>query len=107
MKRFNFFLVAGLLMICPDVNAQERTQGRSMVISKYGIVAAESPLAAQAGVRFFRGRQRVDAAVATNAVMGLVSPTGNGIGGDLFALVWDAKTKKLYGLNASGWAPRN
>jgi len=93
-------------MLTADVDAQERTQGRSMVITKHGIVAAESPLAAQAGVTILSGGgNAIDAAVATNAVMGLVSPTGNGIGGDLFALVYDAKTKKLYGLNASGWAP--
>jgi gamma-glutamyltranspeptidase/glutathione hydrolase len=94
-------------MLTADVDAQERTQGRSMVISKHGIVAAESPLAAQAGVAILaRGGNAIDAAVASNAVMGLVAPTGNGIGGDLFALVYDAKTKKLYGLNASGWSPK-
>lgn len=94
-------------MLSADVDAQDRTQGRSMVISRHGIVAAESPLAAQAGVSILsRGGNAIDAAVATNAVMGLVSPTGNGMGGDLFALVYDAKTKKLYGLNASGWAPQ-
>lgn len=94
-------------MVAADVDAQDRTQGRSMVISRHGIVAAESPLAAQAGVSILsRGGNAIDAVVATNAVMGLVSPTGNGMGGDLFALVYDAKTKKLYGLNASGWAPQ-
>ena len=94
-------------MLSTDVDAQERTQGRSMVITRHGMVAAESPLAAQAGVSILsRGGNAIDAAVATNAVMGLVSPTGNGMGGDLFALVYDAKTKKLYGLNASGWAPK-
>jgi gamma-glutamyltranspeptidase/glutathione hydrolase len=107
MKRKIFFLLAGLVMLAPEADAQERTQGRSMVITRHGIVAAESPLAAQAGVSILsKGGNAVDAAVATNAVMGLVSPTGNGMGGDLFALVWDAKTKKLYGLNASGWAPQ-
>lgn len=78
-----------------------------MVISRYGIVAAESPLAAQAGARILeRGGNAVDAAIATNAVMGVVSPMMNGIGGDLFAIVYDAKAEKLYGLNASGWAPK-
>ncbi len=78
-----------------------------MVISRNGIVAAESPLAAQAGVRILeQGGNAVDAAIATNAMMGVVEPMMNGIGGDLFALVYDAKANKLYGLNASGWAPK-
>ncbi len=89
------------------VNAQDRSQTRSMVISRNGIVAAESPLAAQAGVRILQsGGNAVDAAIATNAMMGVVSPMMNGIGGDLFAIVYDAKANKLYGLNASGWAPK-
>ena len=80
---------------------------RSMVISRNGIVAAESPLAAQAGVRILEhGGNAVDAAIATNAMMGVVEPMMNGIGGDLFAIVYDAKANKLYGLNASGWAPK-
>ena len=87
--------------------AQDRSQARSMVISRNGIVAAESPLAAQAGVQILeRGGNAVDAAIATNAMMGVVSPMMNGIGGDLFAIVYDAKANKLYGLNASGWAPK-
>jgi gamma-glutamyltranspeptidase/glutathione hydrolase len=95
-----------MIMGATGIFAQERTQGRSMVISRGGIVAAESPLAAQAGVRILeRGGNAVDAAIATNAVMGLVEPMMNGIGGDLFAIVYDAKANKLYGMNASGWAP--
>jgi gamma-glutamyltranspeptidase / glutathione hydrolase len=87
--------------------AQDRSQGRSMVISRGGIVAAESPLAAEAGVRVLEsGGNAVDAAIATNAMMGVVEPMMNGIGGDLFAIVYDAKADKLYGLNASGWAPK-
>ena len=87
--------------------AQDRSQTRSMVISQNGIVAAESPLAVQAGVRILEsGGNAVDAAIATNAMMGVVSPMMNGIGGDLFAIVYDAKANKLYGLNASGWAPK-
>lgn len=79
-----------------------------MVISKNGIVAAESPLAAQAGVRILEhGGNAVDAAIATNAMMGVVAPMMNGMGGDLFAIVYDAKAHKLYGLNASGWAPKS
>jgi len=104
-------LVAGMLgagMIGAGmVEAQERSQTRSMVISRNGIVAAESPLAAQAGVRILEsGGNAVDAAIGTNAMMGVVSPMMNGIGGDLFAIVYDAKANKLYGLNASGWAPK-
>ena len=78
-----------------------------MVISRGGIVAAESPLAAQAGAAILaRGGNAVDAAVAANAAMGVVEPMMNGIGGDLFAIVYQAKSGKLYGLNASGWSPR-
>jgi len=86
--------------------AQDRSQARSMVISRSGIVAAEHPLAAQVGASILaEGGNAVDAAVATNAMMGLVAPMSNGIGGDLFAIVYDAKAGTLYGLNASGWAP--
>ncbi len=89
------------------VRAQDRSQGRSMVVSRGGIVASESPLASQAGVRILEsGGNAVDAAIATNAMMGVVEPMMNGIGGDLFAIVYDAKANKLYGLNASGWAPK-
>ena len=80
--------------------------GRSRIATKYGIVAASQPLAARAGVQILeRGGNAVDAAVATNAVMGLVEPQSNGIGGDLFAIVYEAKTGALHGLNACGWAP--
>ncbi|HEV7136088.1 MAG TPA: gamma-glutamyltransferase [Steroidobacteraceae bacterium] len=87
-------------------SAQDRSQGRSMVISRGGIVAAESPLAAQAGATILaQGGNAIDAIVAANAVMGVVEPMMNGMGGDLFAIVYDAKAGKLYGLNASGWSP--
>src|ERR1700704_1348521 len=80
--------------------------GRSRIATKYGIVAASQPLAARAGVQILeRGGNAVDAAIATNAVMGLVEPQSNGIGGDLFSIVYDAKTGRLHGLNACGWAP--
>ena len=99
-------LLLGVIMPLPTVRAQERTQARSMVVTRDGIVAAESPLGAQAGATILaQGGNAVDAAVATNAVMGAVEPMMNGMGGDLFATVYDAKTQKLYGLNASGWAP--
>src|SRR5437762_13209689 len=80
--------------------------GRSKVATRYGIVAASQPLAARAGVQVLEhGGNAVDAAIATNAVMGLVEPHYNGIGGDLFAIYYEARTGKLYGLNAGGWAP--
>ena len=83
-----------------------RSQTRSMTIAARGIVAAESSLAAQAGaVVLARGGHAVDAAIAANAVMGVVAPMMNGIGGDLFAIVHDARTGALHGLNASGWSP--
>jgi len=101
-------LAASVLVIgtTSSAAAQSRSQGRSMVITRYGIVAAESPLAAQAGAQILvHGGNAVDAIVATNAVMGVVEPMMNGMGGDLFAIVYDAKTGRLYGLNASGWSP--
>ena len=80
--------------------------GRSKIATKYGIVATSQPLAASAGVQILeRGGNAVDAAIAANAVMGLVEPHYNGIGGDLFAIYYEARTGKLYGLNAGGWAP--
>jgi len=80
--------------------------GRSMVLTRDGIVATSQPLAARAGVAILEhGGNAMDAAIATNATMGVMEPTGNGIGGDMFAIVYEAKTGKLYGLNASGWAP--
>lgn len=84
----------------------DRVQGRSMVVSRYGIVASEHPLASQAGAMVLaEGGSAVDAAIAANAVMGVVAPMTCGMGGDLFAIVRDAKTGELHGLNSSGWAP--
>jgi len=100
-------LVLGAIVLAPQAESQRSTQGRSMTVTRGGIAAAESPLAAQAGAQALaRGGSAVDAAIATNAVMGVVSPMMNGIGGDLFAIVYDAKTGKRYGMNASGWAPK-
>ncbi len=83
-----------------------RHQARSMVISQFGIVATSQTLASEAGAQILEaGGNAVDAAIAANAVLGLVEPASNGIGGDLFAIVYEAKTGKRYGLNASGWAP--
>ncbi len=81
--------------------------GRSVITTRYGIVAASQPLAATAGVQVLeRGGNAVDAAIATNAVMGLMEPTSNGVGGDLFAIVYEAKSGTVYGLNSSGWSPK-
>src|SRR6476659_6789352 len=86
--------------------AQDRSQSRSMVASQSGIVASESVLASQIGASILeQGGNAIDAAVATNAMMGLIAPMNDGVGGDLFAIVYMANTGKLYGLNASGWAP--
>lgn len=90
----------------PIYSSQDRSQGRSMVISKNGIVASEHPLASQAGAMVLaKGGSAVDAAVAANAAMSVLAPMMCGMGGDLFAIVYEAKTDRLYGLNASGWAP--
>src|SRR5215831_14636084 len=95
-----------LLLYGSGLIAQDRSQSRSMVASTAGIVASESVLASEVGARILEsGGNAVDAAVATNAMMGLIAPMNDGIGGDLFAIVYEAKTGKLYGLNASGWAP--
>jgi gamma-glutamyltranspeptidase/glutathione hydrolase len=85
---------------------EKPVSGRSKIATKYGIVAASQPLAARAGVQVLeRGGNAVDAAIAANAVMGLVEPHNNGIGGDLFVIYYEARSGKLYGLNAGGWAP--
>ena len=79
---------------------------RSEVISTDGMVAASHPLAAQIGIDILKkGGSAVDAAIAVNAALGLMEPTGSGIGGDLFAIVWDSKSGKLHGLNSSGYSP--
>ena len=81
---------------------------RSEVIAQNAMVATSQPLATQVGLEILRqGGNAIDAAIAANAMLGLVEPTGSGIGGDLFAIVWDAKTQKLYGLNASGRSPKS
>jgi len=82
-------------------------QGRSMVVSKFGIVSTPQFLASQAGAHILEeGGNAIDAAIAANAVMGVVQPYVNGIGGDLFMVYYEAKTGKLYGLNSSGWTPK-
>jgi gamma-glutamyltranspeptidase/glutathione hydrolase len=82
-------------------------QSRPLIVSQYGIVAASNFLASQAGARILeQGGNAVDAAIAANAMTGLTQPFVNGIGGDLFVIYYEAKTGKVYGLNASGWTPK-
>ena len=106
--------ILGIMAICLLnilLSAQDRITGlpfatRSEVIAQHGMACTSQPLATQAAIDILKaGGNAIDAAIAANAVLGLVEPTGNGIGGDLFAIVWDAKTQKLYGLNASGRSP--
>src|ERR1700704_6509872 len=100
-----YWLLAIPLLSYPAL-AQDRTQARLMVISRSGIVATEHPLASQIGATILaQGGNAVDAAVAANAAMGVVAPMANGLGGDMFAMIYQAETGKLFGLNASGWAP--
>jgi gamma-glutamyltranspeptidase/glutathione hydrolase len=99
--------VAVALLLTSAMSAQDRSAGRSMVITRYGIVATSHVQASVAGAQMLeRGGSAVDAAIAANAVLGVTEPMMNGVGGDLFAIYWEAKTGKLYGINASGWAPR-
>lgn len=100
-----------LAMLPANLFAQNRPTGepfatRSEVIARNGMAATSQPLATQTAIDILkRGGNAIDAAIAANAVLGLVEPTGNGMGGDLFAIVWDAGTERLYGLNASGRSP--
>ncbi|WP_298237778.1 gamma-glutamyltransferase [uncultured Algibacter sp.] len=111
MKKYQLvlFLFCSILLC----NAQDRITGelwstRSEIIAQNGMVATSHPLATQVGLDILKkGGNAIDAAVAANAALGLMEPVGCGIGGDLFVILWDAKTKKLYGLNASGRSPKN
>jgi gamma-glutamyltranspeptidase / glutathione hydrolase len=105
-------ICACTIIIAPSfLRAQHRILGkpfitRSEVIARHGMACTSQPLATQAALDILKqGGSAVDAAIAANALLGLVEPTGSGMGGDLFAIVWDAKTKKLHGLNASGRSP--
>jgi len=110
MKRIFIFCITVLLL--GVTFGQDRRSGqpwttRSEVIAQNGMVCSSHPLATQVGVDVLKkGGTAVDAAIATNACLGLMEPTGCGIGGDLYAIVWDSRSKKLYGLNASGRAPK-
>ena len=84
----------------------DRSAGRSVVMSTGGVAASEHPLASQAGASILAsGGNAVDAAIAMNAAMGVLAPMMNGIGGDLFAIVYDASSRQLHGINGSGCAP--
>ena len=112
----NSFRISSLIALVFTLNltistAQDRINGkafttRSEVIAQNGMVATSHPLVTQIGLDILKnGGNAIDAAIATNAALGLMEPTGSGIGGDLFAIIWSAKDKKLYGLNASGRSP--
>ena len=109
MKK-NFFLIIFLTNI---FFGYDRLTGlpfasRSEVIGQYGMAATSHPLATQTAIDILKsGGNAIDAAIAANAVLGLAEPTGCGIGGDLFAIIWDSKSRQLYGLNSSGPASKN
>src|SRR5277367_6829354 len=103
----SFRIILPLLLLTSVMSSQDRSSARSMVITRYGIVATSHVQASSAGAEVLaHGGSAIDAAIAANAVLGVTEPMMNGMGGDLFAIYWDAKTGKLYGLNSSGWAPK-
>ena len=105
-------LFSTLILVMPLFAQVDRETGkqfatRSEVIGQRGMVATSQPLATQVGLDVLRrGGNAIDAAIAANAAIGLMEPTGNGIGGDLFAIIWHEESGQLYGLNASGRSPR-
>jgi len=101
------FMLLGSVVALAQQFTSVPGQARSMVVSKFGIVSTPQFLASQAGAHILEaGGNAIDAAIAANAVMGVVQPYVNGIGGDLFMLYYEAKTGKVYGLNSSGWTPK-
>ena len=110
MKKLLFLstLLSSITLFSQDRITGEIFATRSEVIAQNGMVATSHPLASQIGIDILKGGgNAIDAAIAANAALGLMEPTGNGIGGDLFAIIWIEKEKKLYGLNASGRSPEN
>ena len=110
MKKLFFLstLLSTITLFSQDRITGEIFATRSEVIAQNGMVATSHPLASQIGIDILKGGgNAIDAAIAANAALGLMEPTGNGIGGDLFAIIWIEKEKKLYGLNASGRSPEN
>ena len=110
MKKLLFLstLLSTITLFSQDRITGEIFATRSEVIAQNGMVATSHPLASQIGIDILKGGgNAIDAAIAANAALGLMEPTGNGIGGDLFAIIWIEKEKKLYGLNASGRSPEN
>ena len=112
MKVLNLFTVIFLCNFFYSYSQDRVTRKnfatRSEVLGQNGMVATSHPLATQIGIDILKsGGNAIDAAIAANAALGLMEPTSNGIGGDLFAIVWYEKEKKLYGLNASGRSPKN
>lgn len=113
MMTIRLVLICFSMLITSSINAADRVTGqtyamRSPVLSTQAMAATSQPLATQVALDIMQqGGNAIDAAIAANAVLGLVEPTGNGIGGDLYAIVWEAKTKKLHGLNASGRSPKS
>src|SRR6478735_7155777 len=100
-------MVLLLLLLASLACAQDRSQARSMTMSDMGIAATSQTLASQAGAQILaRGGSAMDAAIAANATLGVVEPERGGIGGDLFVIYYEARTGKLTGINASGYAPK-
>ena len=110
LQKIILFLIsisAVAIMAGPDRVTGIPGTTRSEVIAQNGMVATSHPLATQVGLDILKsGGNAIDAAIAANAALGLMEPTGNGMGGDLFAIIWSAKDKKLFGLNASGRSPQ-
>jgi len=110
----SLFLSVLIIVLAMNLSfGQDRITGknfatRSEVIARHGMACTSQPLASQVAIDILKnGGNAIDAAIAANATLGLMEPTGNGIGGDLFAIVWDAETEELYGLNASGRSPKS